>query len=103
MSTTKFLYKLDRILAWILYVLFMLMMISGYMITRGFLDYRLGFFIHSRFDVPAMALFSIHVAINLRTILIKRGIRDSLLLNLISLLFGLLPFIMIFYLDFLYF
>ena len=102
MNISRLLYKLDRILAWVLYGLFILMMISGYMITRGFLDYRLGIFIHNMFDVPTMALLSIHVAINVRKALMRAGVRDNSLLNLITLLIGLVPFIIILYLDFLY-
>ncbi|MEM2863807.1 MAG: hypothetical protein QW569_03615 [Candidatus Bathyarchaeia archaeon] len=99
MNVDRFLYRVDGVLAWILYLLFMLMMISGYMITRGFLSYHVGAFIHTRLDVPTMALLSIHVAINTRWTLIRKGIKDRLLKDLISVLFGLTPLMIILYLD----
>ncbi|MEM3607756.1 MAG: hypothetical protein QW238_02700 [Candidatus Bathyarchaeia archaeon] len=98
LKVDRVLYRVDGILAWILYLLFMLMMISGYMITRGFLSYRIGAFIHTRLDAPTMALLSVHAAVNMRWMLTRKGI-NRLLRDLIPPLFGLIPLTIILYLD----
>jgi len=100
LNVNRLLYKLDRASAWTLYLLFMLMMVSGYMMTRGFISYRLGVFIHFGLDAPTMILLSIHTAINMRWILMRRGVRRRLPANLIPILFGLTPLIIILYLNF---
>ncbi|MGC8849826.1 MAG: hypothetical protein ACP5QI_05065, partial [Candidatus Bathyarchaeia archaeon] len=91
MNFDRLLYKLDSVLAWVLYLLFILMMISGYMITRNFMSYHIGAFIHIRLDAPTMVLLSFHVAINMRRILIRRGFKGRLSRGLIPILLGLIP------------
>ncbi|MGD0551008.1 MAG: hypothetical protein ABSA81_10780 [Candidatus Bathyarchaeia archaeon] len=49
----------DRVVAWSLWALFLLMMLSGYMLTRGFIDRSWGFLAHMDLAIPIMALFSL--------------------------------------------
>ena len=99
MKFNIFLKKLDRIIAWVLYAYFLLIMISGYMITRGFISRFWGILIHTDYELPIMILFSAHAAINLKFAIMRRGIRDERFLNVLSLIFGLIPFLIILYLD----
>jgi len=97
-----FLKKIDRIVAWILAILFLAMMISGYMSIKGFHRDRLslsvlGTLIHTQLDLPIMLLFSIHFGINLKFTLMRYGFKDSFSLNLTCLIVAL--FLFIFYLD----
>lgn len=90
--------------AWVLAVLFLAMMISGYMSVKGFHRGRdglivLGTIIHAQLDLPIMLLFSIHFAINLKFALMRYGFKDSSGLNLICLIIALTLFLLIVYLD----
>ena len=85
--------KLNEILAKIdswdilaLLVLFYLLMVSGYMITKGLFSRYWGILFHDNFDLPIMAAFSIHFAIRLRFFLIRRKLADGHILNLITFL-----------------
>ncbi len=98
MASSVLLRKIDRIVVWGLLVLFLVFMISGYMITRGFIDRYYGLLLHTRLDLPIMAFFSIHFSINLKFILTRRGIKNALA-NLIPAIAGSSLFLFILYLD----
>jgi hypothetical protein len=92
----------DRIVAWSLWALFLLMTLSGYMLTKGFIDRSWGFLAHLQLAIPAMALFTIHFAIRLRFILLRWKMKEGVLVNLISVLAGIIIFLPILYLAFFY-
>jgi len=92
----------DRIVAWSLGALFFLMVLSGYMLTKGFIDRSWGFVAHMELAIPVMALFAIHFAIRLRFILLRWRMKDGLLVNLIPILAGILVFLPILYLGLFY-
>ena len=92
--------KFDRIIAWLLLPFFLLMMVSGYMLTKGFIDRYWGFLAHLQLAIPTMALFSIHFSIRLRFMLLRWKMRDGPLLNLVSALVGVALFVPILYLGF---
>lgn len=92
----------DRIVAWSLWALFLLMTLSGYMLTKGFIDRSWGLFAHLDLAIPAMALFTIHFAIRLRFILLRWKMKEALLVNLISILVGIIIFLPILYLGLFY-
>ncbi len=92
----------DRIVAWSLWGLFLLMTLSGYMLTKGFIDRSWGLFAHLDLAIPAMALFTIHFAIRLRFILLRWKMKEGLTVNLISILVGVMIFLPILYLAFFY-
>ena len=91
--------RIDRAVVWALLILFLAFMISGYMITKGFLDRYIGLLLHTQLDLPIMALFVVHVTINIRYFLIRKGIRGNGRLNLSSLTIGSILFLFILYLD----
>jgi len=92
----------DRIVAWSLWILFLLMTLSGYMLTKGFIDRSWGFLTHLQLAIPAMALFTIHFIVRLRFILLRWKMKEGLPVNLISILVGIMIFLPILYLAFFY-
>jgi hypothetical protein len=92
--------KIDRVIAWALWAAFFLMTLSGYMITKGFINRYWGFLAHLELAIPAMLLFTVHFAIRLRFILLRWKMKEGLLLNLVTLLVGLVLFLPILYLGF---
>jgi cytochrome b subunit of formate dehydrogenase len=91
--------KFDRIVAWLLLALFLLMMVSGYMLTKGFIDRYWGFVAHMQLAIPAMALFTIHFAIRIRFMLLRWKMKNVPLVNLVSVLVGLALFLPVLYLG----
>lgn len=91
--------RIDRIVVWALLTLFMVFMISGYMITKGFIDRYYGLILHTRLDLPIMALFTLHFIINMKFMFIRWKIKDGTIVNLICLLLGSGLFLLILYLD----
>ena len=89
----------DRVVAWLLWVAFLVMMVSGYMLTKGFIDRYWGFLAHLDFALPVMALFSVHFAIRVRFILLRRQEKETLLVNVVPVLVGAALFLPILYLG----
>lgn len=94
--------KIDRVMAWLLWALFLLMTLSGYMLTKGFIDRAWGFLAHLQLAIPAMAVFTIHFAIRLRFILIRWKMKEGPLVDLVSILVGVGLFLPVLYLDLFY-
>ncbi len=74
-------------------------MVSGYMITKGLINRYWGILLHNNLDLPIMVVFSIHFTTRLRFFMIRRKLADGLILNIITLLVGLLSFGIIIYFD----
>ena len=91
--------RIDRAVVWFLLILFLVFMISGYMITRGFIDRYYGLMLHTELDLPIMIVFVVHAIINIRFFLIRKGMKDDKRLNLFSLTIGSILFLFILYLD----
>jgi hypothetical protein len=94
--------KFDRIVAWLLWALFLLMTVSGYMLTKGFIDRYWGFLAHLQLAIPTMAIFTIHFAIRLRFVLLRWKMKESMLVNLVPVLVGVALLLPILYLDLLF-
>jgi cytochrome b subunit of formate dehydrogenase len=99
MDLNGLLNKFDRIVAWLLLALFLLMMVSGYMLTKGFIDRYWGFVAHLQLAIPAMALFTIHFAIRIRFMLLRWKMKNGPLVNLVSVLVGVALFLPVLYLG----
>lgn len=99
MSLNITLKDIDRWVSVALLVLFFVFMISGYMITKGFIDRSWGLILHRQLTLPMMAIFTSHVSIQIRFYLIRRKTRSQELINLIPMLFGIVSFALILYLD----
>ena len=94
--------KIDRVIAWALWAAFLLMTLSGYMITKGFINRYWGFLAHLELAIPAMLLFTVHFAIRLRFVLLRWKMKEGLLVNLLPILVGILIFLPILYLGLFY-
>ena len=99
MSLSSTLRDIDRWVSVALLVLFFVFMISGYMITKGFIDRSWGILLHKQLTLPIMAVFTTHIVIQLRSFLIRRRIRSQMLINVMPLILGLISFAFILYLD----
>jgi uncharacterized membrane protein YbjE (DUF340 family) len=91
---------IDRVVAWLLWLLFLLMMLSGYMLTKGFISRYWGFLAHLQLAIPTMAFFSVHFALRVRFILLKRKTKEELLVNLASVVAGGVLLLTVLYLGF---
>ena len=91
--------RIDRFVAWLLWALFLLMTVSGFMLTKGFIDRYWGFLAHFDLAVPTMAVFTIHFAIRLRFMLLRWKMKEGLLVNLVPVLVGAALLLPIVYLD----
>lgn len=87
----------DRIVAWSLWALFLLMTLSGYMLTKGFIDRYWGFLAHMQLAIPTMAFFTVHVSIKAR-LLLRRRTKGDLLVDLLPTLVGAALFLPVLYL-----
>jgi len=74
-------------------------MISGYMITKGFINRYYRAILHTELDLYIMMFFAIHFAINMKPMLVRWGVKDGIPLSLLSLIIGSSLFIFILYLD----
>lgn len=99
MNSTTLLKRIDRIVVWGLLTLFLVFMISGYMITKGFIDRYYGLLLHTELDLSIMALFTVHFGINLKFILARWGIKNGVVVNLVPAIIGFSLFLFILYLD----
>jgi hypothetical protein len=78
------------------------MMLSGYMLTKGFVDRSWGLVAHLQLAIPIMALFTVHFTIRLRFILLRWKMKEGLLVNLVPVLVGILILLPILYLGLVY-
>jgi hypothetical protein len=98
-SLNSLLRDVDRWVTVALLVLFFVMVISGYMYTRGFIDRLWGIVLHNQLALPTMAVFLGHVSIQLRFALIRLRVKNRVVLAIIPLIFGVASFAFIYYLD----
>jgi len=74
----KFLIKLERFSAWILLVLIILYVISGYGITKGIIDPIFSKYLHDKLlAIPFFIFFVLHVGITTKYALLRWGIFKS--------------------------
>jgi len=99
-NLSRILFKLHRVSCWGLAFLIFLFIISGYGMTQGVIDRKIGGLLHSTIlPPPLFLLFSLHLAINLRTLFLRAwGIENEKWINVWSLGFGLILLVFCFYL-----
>jgi len=91
--------KIDKMTVWLLWALFLLMTVSGYMLTKGFIDRSWGLLAHLQLAIPTMLLFTTHFTIRLRFMFLRWGMKEGLYLNLMTMLIGVALFLPVLYLD----
>ncbi len=74
-------------------------MVSGYMITKGLIDRFWGLLLHTELDLPIMLVFSIHISVRLRFLLVRLNRKNKIIVNLVPLVLGTALFLFIVYLD----
>jgi hypothetical protein len=105
-TVNYYLMKANRIIVWILLLLMLIMIISGYGLTKpslirslsgGWIDYHTALFIHTSLDTPFLILLLIHVVIEIRFSLMRWGVKNQKFLNLLMLTLGVICVILIMY------
>lgn len=103
-----YLIKINRVIVWILLILMIVFIVTGYGLTRpnliyswtgGQINYEFSDFLHSNLDVPLIILFFIHVLIEVKFSLMRWGIKNHKLLNLLILVLGIISITIILYIN----
>ena len=103
-----YLMKLNRALVWILLLLMILLVVTGYGLTKpnlihfltgGIINYRTALYLQTFLDVYILILLLLHVVIEFKFSLIRWGFKNERLLNLLMLTLGSISLILILYVD----
>ena len=88
----NFLIKLERFSAWVLLVLVILYIISGYGITKGIIDPVFSRYLHDKLlAIPFFIFFALHVGITTRYALMRWGVfKTSKSANIYIFILGLI-------------
>ncbi|MFZ5559305.1 MAG: hypothetical protein ACOZAL_00705 [Patescibacteria group bacterium] len=99
----RFLIKLERFSAWVLLVLMILYVISGYGVTKGIIDPIFSKYLHDKLlAIPFFIFFILHVGIASRYALIRwRVFKTIKSANIYTIIFGLVFLTLFLYLYFL--
>ena len=92
----KFLIKLSRFSAWILLILIILYIVSGYGITKGIIDPVFAKYLHDKLlAIPFFIFFVLHIAISSSYALRRwRVFKTSKTANIYALILGLIMLIL---------
>jgi len=100
--------KINRVIVWGLLFFMILLVVTGYGLTKpnlvysltgGIINYRSAAYLHSLLDVPLLVLLLIHVIIEIRFSLMRWGFKNQKLLNLLMLMLGSICLILIIYVE----
>jgi len=100
--------KINRVIVWGLLFFMILLVVTGYGLTKpnlvysltgGIINYRSAAYLHSLLDVPLLVLLLIHVIIEIKFSLMRWGFKNQKLLNLLMLMLGSICLILIIYVE----
>lgn len=103
-----YLMKANRVVVWVLLLLTILYIATGYGLTKpsllyslssGILNYQISFYLHTVLDVPLMILLLLHVIIEVKFSLMRWGFRNQRLLNILMFILASTLMILILYVD----
>jgi cytochrome b subunit of formate dehydrogenase len=103
-----YLLRINRCVVWVLLVLMILFIVTGYGMTRpllidswtrGLIDYRVAHTLHVNLDMPLFALFLVHILIEVWFTALRWGVQRQRLVKYALLLFGAISVIAILYLN----
>lgn len=103
-----YLVKINRVIVWVLLFFMILLVVTGYGLTKpnlifsltgGIINYWTASSLHRLLDLPLLVLLLIHVIIEVKFSLMRWGFRNQKLLNLLMLILGSIFTILIFYVD----
>jgi thiosulfate reductase cytochrome b subunit len=92
-----YLMKLNRAIVWVLLVLMILLLLTGYglakpnliyALTGGLIDWRLASSLHSLLDIYLVFFLVLHVIIEIKFTLMRWGFKKQKLLNLLMIMLG---------------
>ena len=100
--------KINRAIVWVLLSFMILLIVTGYGLTKpnliysltgGLVDYWAALHLHTLLDVPLLILLLIHVIIEIKFSLMRWGFKKQKLLNLLMFMLGSICLILILYVD----
>ena len=100
--------KLNRLIVWVLLALMIVLVVSGYGLTKpnlirdltgGLINHRIATQLHYLLDLPLMVFLLVHVTIEVRFSFIRWGFRNKKLLNMLVLILGLTSLLLVVYVD----
>ena len=100
--------KLNRVIVWALLFLMIMLIISGYGLTKpslirsltgGRIDYQTALFIHTTLDAPLLILLLIHVLIEIKFSLMRWGVKNQKLLNSLMVILGSICLVLIIFMK----
>ena len=100
--------KMNRAIVWVLLFFMILLIVTGYGLTKpnliysltgGLVDYWAALRLHTLLDVPLLILLLIHVIIEIKFSLMRWGFKNQKLLNLLMFVLGSICLILILYVD----
>jgi len=103
-----YLLKANRLIVWVLLVLMILVIVSGYGLvkpsvirswTGGVIDFQTALLLHLRLMAPLLILLLVHVLIEVRFSLIRWGFKKRRLLDLLMIVAGLVCLVLIVYIE----
>ena len=103
-----YLMKINRVVVWVLLFFMILLIVTGYglskpnlihSLTGGIVNYQTAFYLHTLLDVPLLILLFVHVIIEIKFSLMRWGFRKQRLLNLLMFALGSVCLILILYVD----
>ena len=102
MKTNRFLVKINRISGWLMLIIIVIYMISGYALTKHIKDFEpylmsreLASYLHTTLDIYMMPVFLAHVLINAKFTLKRWGFRSDKVVNAALLLVGIASYILV--------
>ena len=107
-SADYYLVKFNRLIVWIQLALIVVLIVSGYGLTKptlintltfGLIDHQTAFDLHSLLDLPLFILLTIHVLIEVKLSLMRWGFKNWRLLNSLILLLGSVCLLLVLYIE----
>jgi hypothetical protein len=103
-----YLMRIDRVVVWILLLFMILIIVTGYGLTKpnliysltgGTINFQSASYLHRVLDLPLMIFLLIHVVIETKFSLMRWGFKNQKLLNLLLLMLASICLILIIFID----
>ena len=107
-TSNYYLMKINRKVVWVLLFFMILLIVTGYGLTKpnliysltgGIINYWTAAYLHTLLDVPFSILLLIHVIIEIKFSLMRLGFKNQKLMNLLTLMLGSICLVLILYVD----
>ncbi len=107
-TANYYLMKINRKIVWVLLFFMILLIVTGYGLTKpnliysltgGIINFQTASYLHRLLDLPLMILLLIHVIIEIKFSLMRWGFKNQKLLNLLMLMLVSICLILIIYVE----